>query len=103
MLRVIKNGKSTSVSLGIHVPEQDWDERKQQIRRSHPNAHLLNQKILEEYTRLGATLLRADELMLRNRLHNRSISGKHLLPAHLFCSKNCLKPANLLKLKDILT
>jgi hypothetical protein len=61
MLRVIKNGKSTSVSLGIHVPERDWDDRKRQVRKSHPNAQLLNQKILEEYTRLGATLLRAEE------------------------------------------
>lgn len=61
ILRVSKNRQNTSVSLGIHVSERDWDDRKRQVRKSHPNAQLLNHKILVEFTRLGATLLQADE------------------------------------------
>jgi len=45
ILRVINNGKSTSVSVGIYLLEKDWDEDKRQVRKSHPNAQLLNHKI----------------------------------------------------------
>lgn len=62
ILRVFKNRKSTSVSLGIHVNERDWDETKQLIRKSHPNAQLLNHKIRSEYSQLEANMLQSSEL-----------------------------------------
>ncbi len=61
ILRVTQNGKSTYVSLGIHVNELYWDALKRQIRKSHPNAQLLNHKILEVRSRLEATLLQSDK------------------------------------------
>ncbi|MCB0522933.1 MAG: phage integrase SAM-like domain-containing protein [Lewinellaceae bacterium] len=60
ILRVINNGKSTSVSLGIYLFEKDWDDRKRQVRKSHPNAQLVNHRIIEAYHQLEAKILKAD-------------------------------------------
>jgi integrase len=60
ILRVTKNGRTTSVSLGVHVYEHDWDEQKRQVRKSHPNARLLNHRILEVYNQLEAKILQSD-------------------------------------------
>lgn len=45
ILRITQNQKSTSVSTGISVKEKDWNETTREVRKSHPNHTLLNQKI----------------------------------------------------------
>lgn len=60
ILRVTHNGKSTSVSVGINLHEKDWDDDKRQVRKSHPNAQLLNHKIKEQYHQLEAKVFQSD-------------------------------------------
>ena len=77
ILRVINNGKSTSVSLGIYLFEKDWDDRKRQVRKSHPNAQLVNHRIIEAYHQLEAKILKADPDSPVSRFTSCTISAPH--------------------------
>ena len=41
-LRITKDRKSNYVYLGYHILENDWDENKQRVKKSHPNSAWLN-------------------------------------------------------------
>ena len=41
-LRVCKNRKSKYITIGIEIKPELWDEKKQRVRRSHPNAEKVN-------------------------------------------------------------
>ena len=41
-LRIIKDRRKTDMSLGYRVRPEDWDEKKQRVKRSHPNSIRLN-------------------------------------------------------------
>ncbi|MEZ5015260.1 MAG: Arm DNA-binding domain-containing protein, partial [Chitinophagales bacterium] len=38
ILRISHNGRNTSIKLGYSISENDWDETKRQIKKSHSNA-----------------------------------------------------------------
>ncbi len=44
-IRITKDRKTSFIHLGYSITEKDWDERKTEIRKSHPNAVRLNNLI----------------------------------------------------------
>ena len=50
-LRLIKDRKAQFISLNLKIYDKDWDEDKQKVKKSHPNAGRLNaylaQKVAE--------------------------------------------------------
>ncbi|MFC5410875.1 phage integrase SAM-like domain-containing protein [Larkinella bovis] len=47
-LRITKDRKSSFIHFGFHLSEDEWDEVKQRVRKSHPNATRLNNFILKK-------------------------------------------------------
>lgn len=57
ILRITQNQKSTSISTGISVKDKEWNEATREVRKSHPNHTLLNQKIRKHLATIEARLL----------------------------------------------
>ena len=57
ILRITQNQKSTSISTGISVKAKDWNEVTREVRKSHPNHTLLNQKIRKQFATMEAKML----------------------------------------------
>jgi site-specific recombinase XerD len=48
VLRITKDRKTSFVHLGYHLNEEDWDEVKQRVKKSHPNSVRLNNFLLKK-------------------------------------------------------
>jgi integrase/recombinase XerD len=47
-LRITKDRKTSFIHLGYNLNEEDWDEVKQRVKKSHPNSVRLNNFILKK-------------------------------------------------------
>jgi integrase/recombinase XerD len=47
-LRITKDRKSSFIYLGYHLNEDEWDDTKQRVKKSHPNSVRLNNLILKK-------------------------------------------------------
>ncbi|MBL7808654.1 MAG: site-specific integrase [Saprospiraceae bacterium] len=57
VFRLTENQKSTSISTGISLKEKDWNDATREVRKSHPNHALLNQKIRQQFASIESRLL----------------------------------------------
>lgn len=48
VLRITKDRKTSFVHLGYHLNEEEWDEVKQRVKKSHPNSVRLNNFLLKK-------------------------------------------------------
>lgn len=67
IIRVIKDRKSSIISLGYSIHEKDWDKIAQCVRKSHPNAARLNNLLLKKLAEANDKLL---ELQTTNKKHS---------------------------------
>lgn len=47
-LRIIKDRRKTDMSLGYRIRPEDWDDKKQRVKRSHPNSIRLNNLLAQK-------------------------------------------------------
>ena len=47
-IRITKDRKTSFIHLGYSVGEKDWDDRKKEVRKSHPNSGRLNNLIKQK-------------------------------------------------------
>ena len=59
-LQICFQRKTTTRSTKIAISERNWDDEKKEIKRSHPGAKLLNQKLKKMFADLQSELLLAD-------------------------------------------
>ena len=71
VLRLTDNQKSTSISTGISLTEKDWNDGTREVRKSHPNHTLLNQKIRQYYATIESRLLNLE--ITNQALHREAI------------------------------
>ncbi len=48
LIRITENRKHTRVSTGVSVHKSFWNKEKKEIRKNHPQHHVLNQQILKK-------------------------------------------------------
>jgi len=48
ILRITKHRKTSIIYLGYYLKEEDWDEEKQRVKKSHPNSARLNNFLLKK-------------------------------------------------------
>jgi len=48
ILQVFKNNKASTIHLGYHLHEADWDGVKQRVKKTHPNATRLNNFLIKK-------------------------------------------------------
>lgn len=56
-IRISKDGKSSYIYLKQNIRLSEWDEKRQQVRRSHPNSVRLNNLILKRKAEANDTLI----------------------------------------------
>ncbi|MBC3540612.1 tyrosine-type recombinase/integrase [Rufibacter sediminis] len=56
-IRITKDGKSSYIYLGQNLHPNEWDDKKQQVKKSHPNATRLNNLILKRKAEANDTLI----------------------------------------------
>lgn len=56
-VRVTKDRKSSFIFLGHHLAEDQWDEKNQRVRKSHPNSTRLNNFILKKLAEINDTAI----------------------------------------------
>lgn len=59
--RIYHLGKSWTRSTKIYLNDSQWDDKKKVIRNNHPEAKLLNRKLLKDFADLQSNLLLADD------------------------------------------
>ncbi len=59
-LRITKNRKTKYIFTGKYIFENDWDEKSNRIKKSHPNSTRLNNLLLKKLSQAQATLLEAE-------------------------------------------
>jgi integrase/recombinase XerD len=52
VLRVTFNRNNTTITSGIRVKKEEWDNTTQSIKRTNPNHQALNQSIFEFYLKV---------------------------------------------------
>lgn len=76
-VRITKNRRSNYMYLGHYIDTKHWDERRRLVRKSHPNAELLN-------TLLSSKLAEANKKLIGLQFENEDISSiqikKKLVP-----------------------
>jgi integrase len=76
-LRITKDRKSSYVYLGYHILEKDWDETKQRVKKTHPNATRFNNFIIKKLAEATDT---AVELETNNPVVSNSAMAKKIKP-----------------------
>lgn len=56
-IRITKEGKSSFIHLGQHLTLDQWDDKKQQVKKSHPNSVRLNNLILKKKAEANDTMI----------------------------------------------
>ena len=56
-IRISKDGKSSYIYLGQSVHLNDWDDKKQQVKKAHPNSVRLNNLILKRRAEANEKLI----------------------------------------------
>jgi integrase/recombinase XerD len=51
-IRITENRKVNTITSGISINKDFWEHNSSQIKQSHPNYKLLNQKITEKYLKI---------------------------------------------------
>jgi integrase/recombinase XerD len=71
-LRITKDRKSSFIHLGYHLFDRDWDEKKSQIKKSHPNSVRLNNLLATKLAEASNTSIELET----NGSHMSSLSVK---------------------------
>ncbi|PSR56649.1 integrase [Adhaeribacter arboris] len=61
-LRITKDRKSSFIHLGYHLNEDDWDDAKQRVKKSHPNATRFNNLLLKKLAEANDKTLELETL-----------------------------------------
>jgi integrase len=67
VLRIIKDRKSRLIYLGVYLKAEQWNEKDQCVRKSHPNSARINNLIIKK-------LAESDDLLLDVEVNNKEIS-----------------------------
>jgi site-specific recombinase XerD len=61
IFRIIHNRNNYSINSGVSVLGYHWNEKRNEIDKSHPNANLLNLKITQQYFKIQKVILQLDD------------------------------------------
>jgi integrase/recombinase XerD len=61
IFRIIHNRNNYSINSGVSVLGHHWNEKRNEIDKSHPNANLLNLKITQQYFKIQKVILQLDD------------------------------------------
>ena len=70
-VRITKNRRSNYMYIGHYIDSKHWDENRRLVRKSHPNAELLN-------TLLSSKLSEANKKLIRLQCENQDISSNQI-------------------------
>ncbi|GGD64427.1 integrase [Emticicia aquatilis] len=73
-LRITKDRKTSFIHLGYNLNEDDWDEVKQRVKKSHPNSVRLNNYILKKLSEANDHSLELETQ--RNYVSSQSVKQK---------------------------
>lgn len=59
-IRITKDRKSSYLGIGQHIKEKYWDEKNRCVRKSHPNANIINNFILTKIAEANKNVLEAE-------------------------------------------
>jgi integrase/recombinase XerD len=59
-IRITKDRKSTYVTTGLYVSENDWNNKERQVRKTHRQYSLYNRKIADKLNELESSYLEID-------------------------------------------
>ncbi|MFD2827161.1 phage integrase SAM-like domain-containing protein [Leeuwenhoekiella polynyae] len=59
-IRITKDRKSSYLGTGQHIEEKYWDEKNRCVRKSHPNANIINNFILAKVAEANKKVLEAE-------------------------------------------
>ncbi|GAA3580579.1 site-specific integrase [Snuella lapsa] len=59
-IRIIKDRKTSFISIGQHIALKFWDEQNKKVKKSHPNATRINRLILKKLSEVNDKLLEAE-------------------------------------------
>jgi len=68
---IIKDRKTTKVSIGVKVGQKFWDDKHKRVKSSHPNAKYLNSLISNKYAEL-------QDVVLGNTIISKSLTSRQL-------------------------
>ena len=77
IFRIIHQRKSYSISSGISILESDWNFKKNEIHKSHPNAKIINLSLSKKYFEIQNEIIKLDKNFNINLL--KSILNGHSL------------------------
>ena len=59
-IRITKDRKSSYIGTGQHIEEKYWDEKNKCVRKSHPNASIINNFIISKIAEANKKVLEAE-------------------------------------------
>jgi integrase len=80
-LQIVKNRKTSLISLRHSLAESDWDAAKQRVKKSHPNSARLNNMLAKK-------IAEANEKLLELESNDRATSGKVVAKAIVSKAEN---------------
>lgn len=60
-IRITKDRKSSYLGTGQHIVEKFWDEKNRCVRKSHPNASIINNFIIKKIAEANKKVLEAED------------------------------------------
>lgn len=57
VIRIIKDRKTSFISTGHHIKLDDWDDKRNRVKKSHPNAARLNNLVSKKVSEVNEKLL----------------------------------------------
>jgi integrase/recombinase XerD len=61
IFRITHNRNNYSINSGVAVLAHQWNDKKSEINKLHPNANLLNLKITQQYFKIQKVILQLDD------------------------------------------
>lgn len=61
IFRITQNRKVYTLNSGVSISSPYWNDKRNEIDKTHPNASLLNLKITKQYFKLQQTILQLDD------------------------------------------
>jgi integrase/recombinase XerD len=61
IFRITHNRKVYTLNSGFQITELHWNDKRNEIDKSHPNAKLLNLKVTQQYYKIQQAILQLDE------------------------------------------
>src|SRR5688572_7232258 len=71
LIRVIQDRKSRYIKLGVYLRDEDWDDQRKRVKKSHPNAPRINNLIIKK-------LAETDDVILEASINQKEISSAQI-------------------------